>query len=230
MDVGGQDFAHLLRAEVVVVIREEQTGLLLVAHKTIDLLQEIAALHGNAHIGNGGKDLFVVFLCVGQNLLDGVFFQIQFQCDGVAVGKDLVALFLQQGGKGAGVRPFGDGSVHIAVVVKDGQPGAHAVRDAPDVLSVHLVVFQLVDDVLPHAGVIHQTDKGGAQLHIGDVLGHIAAHAAVHLLDAPGVAAARDISRKGVALDIHKNSSEYDDSHKPKTSFKSNIYLYYTLL
>ena len=120
--------------------------------------------------------------------------------------------------------------MHVAVVVKDGQPGAHAVRDTADVLCVHLVVFQFVDDILPHAGVIHQTDEGGAQLHIGDILGHIAAHAAVHLLDTSGVAATRDISRKGVALDIHKNSSEYDDSHNPKTSFKSNIYPYYTLL
>ena len=46
------------------------------------------------------------------------------------------------------------------------------------------VVVQLVDDVLTHAGVVHQTHKGGAQLHIGDVLRHVPAHTAMHLFNA----------------------------------------------
>ena len=52
---------------------------------------------------------------------------------------------------------------------------------------------QLVDNVLAGAGVIHQADESGAQLHIGNILGHIAADAAVDLLDPAGVAPARDV-------------------------------------
>ena len=214
MDVGGQHLAHLVRGEMAVIVREQQPGFLLVAHKAVDLLQEIPALHGDAHVGDGGKDLFVVLLRVVQHLLDRLFFQVQLQGDSVAVGKNFVALFLQQAGQRGGVRPLGDGGVHIAVVVKDGQPGAHAVRHALDVLGVHLVVLQLVDDVLAHAGVVHQADEGGPQLHVGNVLHHIAAHAAVHLLDAAGIAPARDVGGKGVALDIHKNGSDDYDAHK----------------
>ena len=36
-----------------VIIGEQQPGFLLVTHKAIDLLQEISALHGNTHVGNG---------------------------------------------------------------------------------------------------------------------------------------------------------------------------------
>ena len=106
--------------------------------------------------------------------------------------------------------------MHIAVVVKDGQPGTHAVRHALDVLGVHLVVLQLVDHILSHAGVVHQTDKGRAQLYIGDILHHVAAHSAVYLLNAAGIAPARNIGGKGIAFDIHKNSTEHNDSHSKK--------------
>ena len=50
---------------------------------------------------------------------------------------------------------LGDGRVDVAVVVEDGQPCAHAVGDFLDVSGVDLMVVQLVDDVLPHATVIH---------------------------------------------------------------------------
>ena len=63
-----------------------------------------------------------------------------------------------------------------------------------NVFRVYLVRGQLVNDVLPGAGVVHKADKGGAQLHIGYVLDHVAADAAVYLLDAACVAAAGDIS------------------------------------
>ena len=80
--------------EMLVVVREEQPGLLLVADKAVDLLQEAAALHGNAHVGDRGVDLFAVLFGVVQNLLDGLLLQIKLDGDAVAVGKDLVALFL----------------------------------------------------------------------------------------------------------------------------------------
>ena len=76
------------------------------------------------------------------------------------------------------------------------------------------MVAQLVDDILAHAGVVHQTHKGGAQLHIGDVLHDVAAHTTVYLLDPAGVAPARDVGGKGVPLDVHKNGSDDYDSHR----------------
>ncbi len=75
------------------------------------------------------------------------------------------------------------------------------------------MIFQLVDHILSHAGVVHQAHKGGAQLHIGDILHHVAAHSAVYLLYPAGVAPARNIGGKGVPLDINKNSDDYD-AHK----------------
>ena len=215
----GQHPAHLGRLQVVEIVGEEQPGLLLVADKAIDLLQKIPPLHGNAHVGHHGIDLFAVLFGVAQHLLHGVLFQVDLQRDGVAVGKDLVALVQEQLGQGRGVRPLGDGGGHIAVVVKDGQPGAHAVRHPLDVLGVHLVVGQLVDDVLPKAGFIHQPHKGGPQLHVGNVLRHVPAHAAVHLLHPPGIPPAGDVGGERIALDVHKNCTEYNDSHNLNVPF-----------
>ena len=193
MYVSSQRAAHLLGGHVVVLVGEKQPGLLLVADEAVDLLQKGAAFHGDAHVGDGGIDLFVVLFGAAQNLLDGVLFQIQFKGDAVAVGKNFVAFFLQQPGQRGGVRPLGDGGADVAVVVKHGQPGAHAVGHFLDVFGVHLMFGQLVDNVLAGAGVIHQADESGAQLHIGNILGHIAADAAVDLLDPAGVAPARDV-------------------------------------
>ena len=127
--------------------------------------------------------------------------------------EDLVALLLQQGGQRGGVRALGDGGVDVAVVVKDGQPGTHAIRDLLDVPGVDLVVVQFIDDVLTHAGVVHQTHEGGAQLHIGDVLRHVPAHTAMHLFNAAGVPSAGDVGGEGIALDVHENCADDYDSH-----------------
>ena len=100
------------------------------------------------------------------------------------------------------------------VVVEHRQPGAHAVLYPADVLGVDLVIGQLVDDVLSHAGIIYQADKRGAQFHVGNVLHNVAAHTAVHLFHTAGIASARDIGGEGIALDVHKNSSDDYDSHR----------------
>ena len=213
VDVPGQYLSHLAGGEMLVVVREEQTGLLLVADEAVDLLQIVAALHGDAHVGDGGKDLLFVLLGVVEHLLDGLFLEVQLDGDAVAVPEDLVALLFQQGGQRGGVGPLGDGRVDVAVVVEDGQPCAHAVGDFLDVSGVDLVVVQLVDDVLPHAAVIHKAHEGGAQLHVGNVLRHVPAHAAVHLLHPPGVPSAGDVGGERIALDVHKNCADDYDSH-----------------
>ena len=73
---------------------------------------------------------------------------------------------------------------------------------------------QLVNDVLAGAGVVHQTDEGGAQLDIGNVLRHVAADAAVDLLDPARVAPARDIGGQRIPLDVHKNRTDDYNAHK----------------
>ena len=226
VDIGGQNFPHLSGAQVVVIVREEEPGFLLVADEAVDLLQEIPALHGNAHVGDCRKNFFIVLFGKAEHLLDGIFFEIQLQRNAVTVLEDLIALFFQQAGEGAGVRPLGDGGADVAVVVKDSQPGAHTIRYRPDVLRVDLVGLQLVDDILADAGVIYQTDERGPQLHIGNVLRHVAAHTAVHLLYPAGIPSARDIGGEGIALDVHKHRANYNDSHSVFLSCSDSDYLY----
>ena len=94
--IARQHPAHLLRLEMVVIVREEQPGLLLVADKAVDLLQEVPALHGDAHVGDDRIHFFAVLFGVLQGLLDRLFFKVQLQLDAVAVGKDLIPLLRQQ--------------------------------------------------------------------------------------------------------------------------------------
>ena len=75
------------------------------------------------------------------------------------------------------------------------------------------MVGQLINDVLPHARIVHQTHKGRTQFHVGDILRHIAAHTAVHLLHPPSVAPAGDVGREGIALDIDKHRAHHDNTH-----------------
>ena len=203
---------------MVVFVRKEDPRFLLVADKTVDLLQKVTPLHGNAHVGNRGIYLFVVFLCKIQDLLYSVFFQIKFNGNAIAVLKNFIAFFGQQVGQGIGVRPLGDGGHHIALIIEHSQPGAHAVRHALDIAGVHLVARQFINHILPCASVIHQAYKGGAQLHVGDILRHIAAHTAVYLFYPPGVAPARNIGGKGVPLDINKNCADDNDPHAKRPS------------
>ena len=219
MHIARQHPAHLLRLEMVVIVREEQPSLLLVADKAIDLLQKVPALHGDAHVGNGRIHFFAVLFGVFQGLLDRLLFKVQLQRDAVAVGKDLIPLLGQQVDERRGIRPLGDGGSHITPVVKDGQPGAHAVRYLFDEPGVDFVVFQLVNDILPHAAVIDKAHEGGPELHVGDILCHVAAHAAVNLLHSARVAPAGDIGRKRISLDVHKHCADDYDAHKFLDSF-----------
>ena len=72
---------------------------------------------------------------------------------------------------------------------------------------------QLVNDVLAGAGVVHQTDEGGAQLNVGNVLRHVAADAAVDLLDPARVAPARDVGGQWIPLDVHKDCTDDYNAH-----------------
>ena len=112
---------------MVVIVREEQPSLLLVADKAIDLLQKVPALHGDTHVGNGRIHLFTVLFGVFQGLLDRLLFKVQLQRDAVTISKDLIPC--------SASRPMSgvvSGRLEMAAVTspccQNGQPGAHAVR------------------------------------------------------------------------------------------------------
>ena len=116
------------------------------------------------------------------------------------------------------------------MVVEYRQPRPHAVRGPEDVVGVHLVVLQLPHYILPHAGVVHQTDEGGPQLHIGDVLHHVAGYAAGNLLHPSHVAPAGDIGAQGIPFHIHKYGAQNHNAHLSR-SFRcvvTNFDFYYT--
>ena len=92
-------------------------------------------------------------------------------------------------------------------MVKDRKPSAHAVRNLTHILGIDLVVFQSADHIGPHGGIIHQTDKGGPELTVCNVLRNISGHAAVNLLHPPGVAACGNINSLRIALDVHEDGT-----------------------
>ncbi len=141
----------------------------------------VHSLTAAAHVGNGRKHLFAVLFGVLQVCLTVSFSRSSSSAMAVAFGKDLIPLLGQQ----ADERWWYPAAwrwrqSHHPVV--DGQPGAHAVRYLFDEPGIDLVSGQLVDDILTGAGFIHKADKGGAQLYIGNILHHVAAHSAVYLL------------------------------------------------
>ena len=100
------------------------------------------------------------------------------------------------------------------LVVEHRQPGAHAIRGGQDIIGVDLVIFQLAHHAGPQAGVVHQAHKGGTQLHVGDVLHHVAADAAGDLLHPAHIAPAGDIGGRGISLDVHENGAQHHNTHK----------------
>ena len=75
------------------------------------------------------------------------------------------------------------------------------------------MVLQLVDDVTAGAGGIDQTDKGGAKLHIGNVLYDITANTAVGVFHRTRISAAGNIGALGIALNVNKDSADNNNTH-----------------
>ena len=148
--------------------------------------------------------------------LDDLLVQTDLDHDAVGVGEDFVALLVQQVDQRAHVGPLGDGCHNVTAVVKDRQPGAHAVADRKNVVGVDLVAPQLADDFLADAVLVHQTDVGGPQLHVGNVLRHVAAHAAVNLLDPTDVPTLGNILVHGEPLRVHEHRADDYNTHARK--------------
>ena len=149
-----------------------------------------------------------------QHLLHQRLVQIDLQHRRVGARKDLVALFVQQVDQRQHVRALGDGARHVAVVVKHGQPGAHAVRDGHHIVAVDLVIFQLLHHGRAHRRVVHDAQVRRPELDVGDVLHHVARHAAVDVLHPAHVAPVGDVIVLREALDIHECRADYHDAHQ----------------
>ena len=113
--------------------------------------QKVAPLDGDAHVGNDRVDGLVVFFRQRERALDDVLFHVDLQKDAVGLGKDLIALLVENVGDGVQVRALGDGRGHIARVVKDGEPGAHAVGRGAHVARVDFVALELFDNICARA-------------------------------------------------------------------------------
>ena len=198
---------------VLKVVHEEHARLLPVADEAVKLFEEIAALHGDAHVGDERKELGAVAARQLNHLLDDLLVQVDLQHCRVDLRKDLIALFFQQIHDGQHVRPLGNGGDHVARIVKHGEPGAHAIGNGEHVIGVHLVVLQFLYDGVAKRRVIHDAQIGRPQLHIGDVLHHVARHAAVDVLHTAHVAAVGNVIAQRESFNIHKRGADNQDAH-----------------
>ena len=124
-------------------------------------------------------------------------------------------MLLQDAEQGSEVRPVGDGGADVVIVVKDGEPGAHSFGDFPDQAGIHPVLPEPEQHVLPGAVGLHQGEEDRIQAEVSQVLGDVAADAAVHIADLPGVPAPGDIGAGRITLDIHKDGTDDHDAHRP---------------
>ena len=214
-----QNIPQLLRRFAGIILGKEDPGLLLVAHKAVAGAEKVPPLHGDAHVGNRREHGLPIFLRQIEYLFDDLLVAVDLQRDAVGVPEDLVPVFIQRVQNWPQIRALGDGGHHVAAVVKHGQPGSHAVRHGADVIRVDLVILQFADHIRTDAGIVHQTDKGGAQLHIGNVLRQVSADAAMHLLYPSGVPSAGNVYIGRIAFDIHKDSAQNHNAHRIPPDF-----------
>lgn len=168
--------------------------------------QKVAPLDGDAHVGHDGVDGLAVFFRQRERALDDILFHVDLQKNAVGLRKNLVALLVENVGDGMEIGALGDGRGHIARVVEDREPCAHAVGRGAHVARIDLVAPEFFDNVRARARLVDKAHERRAQLDVGDVLNDVAAHAAVHLHDAACVAPAGDVGRDGIALDIDKTA------------------------
>ena len=148
-----------------------------------------------------------------KDFLDDLLVHIDLHDDAVGICEDLVTLFVQGVRNGHQIRPLGNGGAHIAVLIKHSQPGTHAVAGLADIVGVDLVGAQLADHILTGTGLVHQADKSGPQFTVGNVFGHIPAHAAVDMFHPAHIPILGVKESLRIALNVHKYGSDHHDTH-----------------
>ena len=128
-------------------------------------------------------------------------------------------LLIQNIRNGHQIRTFGDGCAHVTIVVKNSQPGAHSITGGADIVRIDLVAFHLLQNVKPGSALIHQTDKGRAKLHIGNILRHVPSHAAMNLFHSAHISSCGVECRLRVSLNIHKYGADHDNAHSAASFF-----------
>ena len=111
------------------------------------------------------------------------------------------------------IRALRNRSAHVAFRIKDHQPGTHTVPGHTDIVCIDTVVTQLLDHILAFAGTIHHADKRRSQFHVSNILSHISAYAAVNVFHSPHIPARRRKRPVGISFNIHKYSSDHNNTH-----------------
>ena len=122
-------------------------------------------------------------------------------------------MLVQNINDGQQVGTLGNRSRNITVIVKDCQPGTHAVPGCPDVIRIYLMILQLFDDIRAVAALIHQADEGRTQLAIGNILCHIAANTAMNTLNPACISASGNEVCFGIPLHIHEDGTNNYNTH-----------------
>ena len=211
---GGEVGTQLVRGDVGIVRHKEDARLGLVAYEAVHALEKIPPLGCDAHVGHDAVHRLAVFLRKVEGALDDILADIGLDDHAVRVFENLVALLVENIADAAQVGALGDGACQIAALVENRQPHAHPVRDGADIVGVDLVPAELAHDLFALGGFVHKTHKDGAQLHIRNVLRHVAAHAAVDKFDLSGVAPGGQIQILREALNVHKYRADNHDRHK----------------
>ena len=113
----------------------------------------------------------------------------------------------------AQIGAFGYGGNHITGIVKNSQPCAETVLHFPDILGIHFMVIELIDDVLSQSGMINDGNKRRTQFHVGDIFGNVSADTAMHGNNPADVPSGRYELGERISFDIHECGSDDDNTH-----------------
>jgi len=148
-----------------------------------------------------------------KGLLHNFLVNIDFDHNAVRILENFISVFIQDLLYRTMVRTFGNRCHHISVLVKDSQPGSHAVFYLTHISSIYFMTLQFADHIIPHSVVIYQTDKGWFQLYIGNIFHYISSYTAVDLLDHTGISSSWNKWCCGITFHIDKNITDYNNSH-----------------
>ena len=109
--------------------------------EAINALEEIPALHRNAHVGHHCVDPLLVLLRQFEHPLDDFLIHIQLDHNAVSIAEYLIALLVQNICNGHQIGPLGNGCNHIAIIFKYRQPSTHAIRQRTDIIRIDFMAF-----------------------------------------------------------------------------------------
>ena len=79
---------------MVIIFREQDSRLLLIAYKTCGSADKISSLHSDRHIGYKRIDLFVILFRIHEGLFHDLLVRIDLDRNAVRILKDLVPVLI----------------------------------------------------------------------------------------------------------------------------------------